>query len=372
MVVPIEVMPYNPAWPQLFAAERQRLLQVFGLYRQGGVAFNLEHIGSTSVPGLAAKPCIDIAISVYPFPLGHKLITALEGLSYEYRGQNGIEGRQYFQLGPHDFHLHVFEAGDWRFEEHVLFRNYLRANGEALHRYQSLKQNLAVRFRNNREAYTDSKAPLITQLLQEAHAWHLKQTGWGPVELVAMELESLAAKWWVSSGWALDLHIGQPQRLHQDFDLMIWREDQQAVLGHLEEQGWELNVPVKGIYRRWIKGEYLELYNATQVHCYKDGTPFDFLDILFSEREGEQWVWRRNRKVSIHISEVGLTSSTGIPYLNPAIVLAFKSGTQGKEPRTKDQQDFEQTLPSLSEEQKSWMRLALQTQAPGHRWLLQL
>ena len=368
MAIPIEVVPYNPAWPQFFAVEHERLLQTLGWYRQGGVVFGIEHIGSTSVPGLAAKPCIDIAIAVVPFPLNKTLVMAIEALEYQYRGENGIAGRQYFQRGPHDFHLHVFEAGDWRFDNHVVFRNYLRANDGALHRYQSHKQNLAAQHRDNREAYIDGKAPLITQLLQEAHTWHVEKTGWKPVELVAKELESLTVPWWVSSGWALDLHIGQPQRLHQDFDVVIWREDQQAVLGHLEKQSWELNVPINGKYHGWVKGEYFQLSQTTQVHCYQEGTPFDFLDILFSERQGNQWVWRRDQRIRMLTEQIGLNSQSGIPYLNPAIVLLFKSKFQGKEPRAKDQQDIERTLPYLSQEQKGWMRDALATWAPEHPW----
>ena len=368
MAIPIEVVPYNPAWPQLFAEERKRLLNALGLARKGGVVYGLKHIGSTSVPGLAAKPCIDIAISVYPFPLSEALTQTIEALDYEYRGENGIGGRQYFQRGPHDFHLHVFEAGDWRFDDHVVFRNYLRANHEAMRRYQNLKQELAVQFRHDREAYTDGKAPLVTQLLQEAHAWHVEETGWRPAELVVKEFKPLAVPWWISSGWALDLHIGQPQRLHQDFDVVIWREDQQAVLEHLEAQGWELNVPMKGVYHRWVKGEFFQISQADQVHCYKEGTPFDFLDILFSERDGSQWVWRRDQRIKMPIEEVGLNSFSGIPYLNPAIALLFKSKVQGKEPRTKDQKDFERTLPYLSPEQRNWMRDALATWAPEHPW----
>lgn len=173
MTEPIQVVPYDPNWPFKFVSERSRLLEALGgwAWATGGVAVQIEHVGSTSVPGLAAKPCIDIALGAHPFPLEEGYIRALEGLGYEYKGENNIPGRQYFRRGPHQVHLHVFQAGSGAIADLVAFRDYLRARAAARERYQVLKYELAREFRDDRTAYTDGKASLVRELLQEAYAW---------------------------------------------------------------------------------------------------------------------------------------------------------------------------------------------------------
>lgn len=367
---PIELLPHDPAWPQQFAAERPRLLQALGGWATDlGTVFALEHVGSTSVPGLWAKPCIDIAAGVHPFPLTPPQIQALEALGYEYLGEHGLVGRAYLRRG-HRFHLHVYEAGDWRLDEHQVFRDYLRASAGARERYQSLKLELARRFPQDRAAYTQAKAKLIGQLLHEGHAWHLEKVGWSPLEFVQRELEGLAIPWMVASGWALDLHLGTPQRLHQDLDVLVWREDQQTILDHLRARGWQLLVPVEGRYRPWVEGEYLEL-PTVQVHGYRQDMPFDLLDILFAERQAGEWVWRRNPEVRLPLEQVALERS-GIPYLNPAIVLLFKSRSSRRDPGSKDSRDFERGLPQLSPGQREWLRESLLKHQPDHPWLERL
>lgn len=369
--VPIKLLPYDPDWPSQFAAEKPELLQALGGWATDlGSVFALEHIGSTSVPGLWAKPCIDIAIGVHPFPLVPRQIQALEAIGYEYRGEHGIPGREYFRRG-HEVHLHVFAAGDGRVDDQRIFRDYLRCNPGARERYQTLKLELARRFPHDREAYTQGKAELIGQLLQEGHAWHVKTTGWSPLEFVQRELEGLEIPWMVASGWALDLHLGTPQRLHQDLDLLVWREDQQAMLAHLKRRGWRLYVPALGQYRPWVEGEYLELPQVVQVHCYREDMPFDLLDILFAEREAGEWVWRRNPHVRLSTELLALERN-GICYLNPAIVLLFKSRSSGQDPRGKDSADFERGLPHLTPQQRHWLRESLREHQPHHPWLERL
>jgi GrpB-like predicted nucleotidyltransferase (UPF0157 family) len=140
----ISLVPHDPTWSQQFETESQKILGALGGWAwEGGVVYLLEHVGSTSIPGIMAKPCIDMALGVYPFPLEASAMQALETLGYTYRGENGIAGRQYFQRGPHDFHLHVYEAGGDLVTNHVLFRGYLRANHEARKSYEQMKLELA-------------------------------------------------------------------------------------------------------------------------------------------------------------------------------------------------------------------------------------
>jgi GrpB-like predicted nucleotidyltransferase (UPF0157 family) len=163
---PIEVVDYDPAWPQWFEQERDRLRQVLGTQ-----AVSIDHIGSTAVPGLAAKPVLDILVAAEPFPLPAAMIAAIEALGYEYRGENGIPGRQYFRTRPHARHLHVFAPGSEAAQQHLLFRDYLRTHPEAVRDYASLKRRLMTEHRLDREAYTDGKADLVRCILERARAW---------------------------------------------------------------------------------------------------------------------------------------------------------------------------------------------------------
>ncbi len=363
----VELVAHNPAWARMYKAEAEKILQALGGWAwEGGVVYGLEHVGSTSIPDIKAKPCIDIAIAVHPFPLEASAIQALQELGYGYKGENGIAGRQYFQRGPHEFHLHIYEAGSDLFTNHILFRDYLRFSQEARKRYEGVKFELAQKYSGDRVAYTEGKAPLIQDLLQKAHAWHLQETGFEPVEFVKRELESVKAPWCLASGWALDLFWGRATRLHHDLDVCIWRSDQQAFLKHLKTKGWNLQVPVEGKYRPWQEDEFLEL-PIVQIHARREDMPFELFDILLMESEGEHWFYRREPKVTMPKEEVML-KARDLFILNPAITILFKSRTADKEPRAKDQKDFERVLPKLTNEQKDWLDKAFEIWLPQHPW----
>lgn len=164
---PVTVVPYDPAWPEQFRLERARILEA--VFPFTGPMF-VEHVGSTSVPGLSAKPVIDIVISAEGFPLSDEAIRSLGALGYDYRGEAGIPGREYFRTNPRGRHLHVVGLGSEFFVSQLLFRGFLRSHPEAARRYENLKYQLAERFRHAREAYTDAKGPLIEELLLEARS----------------------------------------------------------------------------------------------------------------------------------------------------------------------------------------------------------
>lgn len=163
---PIEVVDYDPAWPLWFEQERDRLRQVLGQQ-----AVSIDHIGSTAVPGLAAKPILDILVIAEPFPLVPASVAAIEALGHEYRGENGIPGRQYFRTRPHARHLHVFAPGSEAARQHLILRDYLRTHPEAVRDYAALKLRLATEHRLDREAYTDGKSDLVRSILEKARDW---------------------------------------------------------------------------------------------------------------------------------------------------------------------------------------------------------
>jgi GrpB-like predicted nucleotidyltransferase (UPF0157 family) len=369
MIDPIKLEAHNSQWAQDFELERGRILAALGHVTRGGILETVHHVGSTSVAGLKAKPVIDLLLEVFPLPKPEVGILALEDLGYEYRGEAGIPGRLFFRTNPRTRHLHVVEAGTNEFtRDHLLFRDYLRANLGARQRYENLKLELAQKHQFDREAYTTGKTDLIRELLQEATVWYLEATGFQPVLELKALMRGFQQDWCVPSGWALDAFVGAPSRYHYDLDLLIWREDQLVLRQHLLAASWELHVPVNGVYHPWAEGEFLEL-PLHQVHARKDGR---FLDILLSERDSEGWRFRRDPEITHEISSVMLPSSLGLKILAPEIVLLFKSRSAGGDARSKDNQDFARALPYLTPESREWLKLALQKTSPEHVWLAEL
>lgn len=163
----VKLTPYSPAWALRFHREEQRLRR-----RIGSARYALEHIGSTAVPGLDAKPIIDIALQIPSLRRLALWIRRLEAAGYEYKGEYGLPGRHFFTAGnPVTYHLHLVPRKSRHWERWLLFRDYLRANPAASNQYLTLKQALARRYAANREAYTRSKTPLVATLLEQARKW---------------------------------------------------------------------------------------------------------------------------------------------------------------------------------------------------------
>jgi GrpB-like predicted nucleotidyltransferase (UPF0157 family) len=173
---PVEIVAYDPAWPVRFA-ELGRDLRA-GL---GEVALRIDHVGSTSVPGLAAKPIIDIQVSVADLEPLAAYRLPLERLGYVYRADNPERTKRYFREPPgrRRTHVHVRRAGSFSEQWALLFRDYLRAHVEVAAEYAAVKRRLALRFRNDRRAYVDAKGPLLWEIIRKADAWAQVQ-GWLP------------------------------------------------------------------------------------------------------------------------------------------------------------------------------------------------
>ena len=173
---PVEIVAYDPAWTARFA-ELGRDLRA-GL---GEVALRIDHIGSTSVPGLAAKPIIDIQISVADFDPLAAYRQPLERLGYVYRADNPERTKRYFREPPgrRRTHVHVRRAGSFSEQWALLFRDYLRAHAEVAAEYAVVKRRLARRFRDDRRAYVDAKGPLLWEIIRKADQWAQAQ-GWLP------------------------------------------------------------------------------------------------------------------------------------------------------------------------------------------------
>jgi len=161
----ILISDYDPLWPQQFETLRHRIADALG-----GLATTIEHIGSTAVPGLAAKPVIDIDVllrSATDLPL---VIARLSLLGYEHRGDLGIPGRDAFRTPPDGLphHLYVCPPDSEECKRHIAFRDYLRAHPEDARAYATLKRRLAAKFSDDRESYTRAKSEFVAEILSRA------------------------------------------------------------------------------------------------------------------------------------------------------------------------------------------------------------
>jgi len=161
----IRLEAHNPQWARLYERERARLHAALGPH-----VLDLQHVGSTAIPGIRAKPILDIAAAVSSFEAATVTIAPLEELGYEYRGEHGIPRRHYFVLRSPDgettlVHLHMLEVDSAEWENHLLFRDYLRAHPQEAQAYQTLKEQLMAQFRDDRLAYTEGKAAFVARIL---------------------------------------------------------------------------------------------------------------------------------------------------------------------------------------------------------------
>lgn len=171
---PIEVVAYDPAWPALFQQESELLQRVLAPWLRGA----LEHIGSTAIPGLAAKPVIDILAGVSSLEASRPAIDAAAAAGYCYFPYRP-DLEHWFCKPSAAFrthHLHLMPVGTPQWSRPIAFREYLRARPEVAAEYAELKRELAIRFRLDREAYTAAKAPFIDAVTEKAFA-----CGYGPV-----------------------------------------------------------------------------------------------------------------------------------------------------------------------------------------------
>ena len=162
---PVIISPYSLKWPQQFEEEKARIQQVISPF-----VIRIEHIGSTAVPDLPAKPVIDILIGVHSLADAPLFLPPLQKLGYRYISELEKEfpERRYLQkltASTHTHHLHIAEPDSQFFLDHLRFRDLLRAHPDLAGKYAKLKYELAKRYRYDREAYTDAKTNFIQKVL---------------------------------------------------------------------------------------------------------------------------------------------------------------------------------------------------------------
>lgn len=176
---PIELASYDAAWAAQFEEWKERLLAALP-----AVPRRIEHVGSTSVPGLAAKPVVDIQISVDDPEDEANYVPAIESLGAQLRNRDS-EHRFFrpYADRPRDVHIHVCRVGSVWERRHIVFRDYLRSSAAARHEYLQTKETAAARWGDDRIAYTEAKGETIQRLTRTAEDW-ARDSGWSlPAEL---------------------------------------------------------------------------------------------------------------------------------------------------------------------------------------------
>jgi len=173
--IPVALVGYDSRWPQL-AAEYSQALRALG-----PVVVNVHHIGSTSVPGLAAKPIIDLMVLVDDLGKLDQIREDVEGLGYQWHGELGISGRRYCTLsteaGERKVQLHCFSADSPHVRRHLSFRDYLRAHPEVARPYEIEKYRARGLHPQDSHAYGDEKDTWIRKKEAEALRWFYAQPG---------------------------------------------------------------------------------------------------------------------------------------------------------------------------------------------------
>ncbi|HET7673781.1 MAG TPA: hypothetical protein VFK11_04715 [Candidatus Saccharimonadales bacterium] len=174
--------------------------------------------------------------------------------------------------------------------------------------------------------------------------------------------------WWVAGGWALDLFLGRQTREHEDLDISVLRKDERKVRDFLS--GWHMQI---GLGEGKLEPAVLETTSIFPkdreiIWCKPSAIEDWAFEILLCKSEENEWVFKRDSKIRRPIKEIGGITDGGVPYLQPEIVLLFKAKTAD----SKNQADFINVLPSLSQKQRVWLDKSISMVHPGHPWLKKL
>lgn len=173
---PVLILEYDTAWPEEFAQIGRSLRAILS-----GAALRIDHIGSTAVPQMAAKPVIDIQVSVSSLTPGSGFVEPLQSAGWVWDRDNPELTKRFFRepLGTRRVHLHVRVQGSFHEQLSLLFRDYLRQNAHARRSYEEVKRSAAAMYRHERLRYGEAKDPVIWGILRDADRW-AAATGWRP------------------------------------------------------------------------------------------------------------------------------------------------------------------------------------------------
>jgi GrpB-like predicted nucleotidyltransferase (UPF0157 family) len=160
----VELVDHDPSWAELYEQEAAKLQPIFD-----GHVVGMEHVGSTSIPDLCAKPIVDVLVGLRELELTNEQIGGMSELGYLFLGEHGLPGRLFFRKDPRTHHVHVVEHGGEHWERQLTFRDTLRADEEERKRYDAFKRRLAAEG-HPREVYSELKTPFIREVEARARA----------------------------------------------------------------------------------------------------------------------------------------------------------------------------------------------------------
>lgn len=164
----VKLSSYSNTWKSLYKKEKGILKSTLKNYIK---IIDIQHVGSTSIPKLKAKPIIDIAIGIQILKDGKKCVKSLEKLGYEYEHDAGVKGRHFFAKGPEKnrtHYLHIEKHNGKLWQNHILFRNYLKRFANIRKEYQKIKEIAADKYKNDRVAYSKEKSKFIDDTVKKA------------------------------------------------------------------------------------------------------------------------------------------------------------------------------------------------------------
>ena len=162
----LRLSPYRDEWPFLYKSEQEIIESAIGNHIE-----DIQHVGSTAIVGMPAKPILDIAIAVKEFEAARVCIAPLADLGYTFKGENGIPLRHYFQKGePCTHHIHMIEETSDEWTKLILFRDFLRSKQRDAEEYERLKADLMESQAGNRKSYQAAKTGFIEEIIQKARA----------------------------------------------------------------------------------------------------------------------------------------------------------------------------------------------------------
>lgn len=182
-----------------------------------------------------------------------------------------------------------------------------------------------------------------------------------PAKIAAL-MRGFQPPWFVAGGWAIDLFLGKQTRPHADIEIAVFRKDQLELQNYFKNQN--LKKVVNGGLQAWKSEEILEL-PVHEIHCFDGKSDSPFLEVLLNETSGDDWIFRRDERITKSVSEIFSVANSEIKFLRPEIVLLYKS----KNPRAKDERDFQAVVSHLEIESKKWLADALKICFKEHRWL---
>jgi GrpB-like predicted nucleotidyltransferase (UPF0157 family)/ADP-ribose pyrophosphatase YjhB (NUDIX family) len=276
----VEVVPYDKEWTEIYIAESEKIKEVFG-----GELLNIYHFGSTSVPGMVAKPIIDILVEVQDINKVDSFNSYIIKQGYAPRGENDIEGRRYFIKGndiKRTHHLHIYQTGAKEIAKHLAFRDYLIENQNESERYKELKKDLSYNYPDNVKLYQEKKSSLVNELTEKALFWAnenkktsvmgfiLREKEKGQFELLSLSFKSIPNAHWRVPGGGVEDNENLLAALHRE----IWEETGLSNLTLIRKIG------VLNYYKPYIK-------RNVERHDFLLLAPSDTLDSWEHKVRGE-------------------------------------------------------------------------------------